>query len=157
MITGTGALLTGSFNIHADVAIRDATGTLKSDSGQLRHQAEARFITTMAPTIGRSKQLRTLVDSYRRASEDRENELVHLYEIKDALKAHFGSLRRAEQGFADAAKHLDTLGRLSNGAFLEGRHRGAHPGQLRHATAEERADARTAAVELILGFATTLP
>jgi hypothetical protein len=159
IITGAGALTLTPSQVTTSIAIKDAnTGEVRSDTGELRRQADADFITTLAPKLLASELLRKLAASFHRAAHDPDNELVYLYEIKDALTKHFGGVGEARRAFADAGSHIDTLGRLANsGPLQEGRHRGSHLGQLRPATAEELRDARQAALELILGFAKTLP
>jgi hypothetical protein len=157
--TGAGKLIATGAALTADVAVVDSvSGEVSNNSGEMRRQADATFVATLAPKIARSPVLRALADIYQHAADDQQNELVHLYEIKDALASHFQGLHLAKRAFPGADTHLSTLGRLAdNGPLREGRHRGRHLGQLRPATNEELNDARHAALELILGFASTLP
>ena len=72
-----------------------------------------------------------MVDSYVKAMQDPANELVHLFEIREAAWKHFGKKEAAVQkAFGiDKSKWRDfgwsELGRLANDASLrQGRHRG---------------------------------
>jgi hypothetical protein len=103
------------------------------------------------------------VDSYVKAMQDPADELVHLFEIREAAWKHFGKKEAAVQkAFGiDKSKWRDfgwsELGRLANDAPLrQGRHRGKHANQLRDATPEELAEARTIARRFIEAFAATI-
>lgn len=99
-----------------------------------------------------------LVRSYAAAVNDPGNELVHLYEIREALSKRFGGDREARDALGIPAGNWSTLGKLSNYEPLrQGRHRGQHPTQLREATEQELTDARKLArdmVERYLSFLT---
>jgi hypothetical protein len=83
-------------------------------------------------------------------SFDPANELVHLYEIRDALSEKFGSQSKARRELVITREQWNGLGALADRAPLrEGRHRGKHPGRLRDATSEELNEARSIAKSMI--------
>jgi hypothetical protein len=157
IIAGSGALVATGVAVIASVQVHDKFGAVIGNSEQLKRQAVRDSILAIYPKIQRSATLRRLLQSYERSIEDVDNEFIHLYEIKDALKHHFGSQARAEAAFPGAATNLRTLGKLANFLPLaQGRHRGSHVGNLRPATVGELDDIRSAALALIRGFATTV-
>lgn len=157
IIAGSGALVARSATVAVSVQVHDKFRVLISNSEQLQRQAMHESILAIHPKIMRSATLRSLLQSYERSIEDSENELVHLYEIHDALKVHFGSQAQAEAAFPGAATNLRTLGKFANFLPLaQGRHRGSHAGNLRPATVQELGDMRSAALALIRGFAATI-
>jgi len=91
--------------------------------------------------------------------DDPGNELIHLYEIFEALSKHFGAQEKARHclHFTKAEwQCLKRLGQLANDEPLEqGRHRGRHP-MLRPASPQELAEARTIAKKLVEAFMSTL-
>jgi hypothetical protein len=157
IITGTGALVATGVTVVATIQVHDKSGVAIGDSEQLRRQTLHDSILAIHPKIQRSATLRTILQSYERSIEDVANEFTHVYEIKDALKKHFGSLAQAAAAIPGAAKNLSTLGKFANSLPLaQGRHRGLHAGNLRPATVRELEEIRSAALALIRGFATTV-
>jgi hypothetical protein len=97
------------------------------------------------------------LNSYKAAVDDPANELVHLYEIRDALAGHYGGDAAARAKLGISEKEWKRLGILANDAPLkEGRHRGRHSKKLRHATAAELDEARKIARGWITAFADQL-
>jgi len=95
-------------------------------------------------------------DSYNPAVTGPANELVHLYEIREALAKHYGGDAEARRKLGIRWKGWKRLGYLANDASLkEGRHRGRHS-ELRHATVDELDEARKIARRLIEAFANQL-
>ena len=83
-----------------------------------------------------------MLDSYSRAVEDPANESIHLYEIRDALAAHYTSHRKARAALGIEPGEWDRVGVLAIvEPILQGRHRG-HSGNLRPATHEELLEVR---------------
>jgi len=157
IVAGTGVLVAKGVTVTATIEVHDKFGVVISNSEQLQRRAMHDAMLAIYPKIQRSATLRTLLQSFMRSIEDVDNELVHLYEINDALKVHFGSLNPAAAAFPGAANHLRTLGKFANFLPLaQGRHRGSHAGNLRPATDRELEDMRNAALALIRGFATTV-
>jgi hypothetical protein len=85
---------------------------------------------------------------------DPDNELVHLYEIRDAAAKHYGGKAPALKALGIPQAEWNELDRLANAEPLrEGRHRGKHNPGLRKATKEERTQARAIARSIIRAFA----
>jgi hypothetical protein len=84
---------------------------------------------------------------------DQANELVHLYEIRDALSVKFGSDRSARAALAITSSQWSRLGQLCNDEPLrQGRHRGKTGGALRDASVDELFEARRIACDMILAY-----
>jgi hypothetical protein len=136
-----------------DVVVTDADGNIVTDSKRERIEAEKK----LAEAIGRIGQadpiLIKLLDSYRAAVEDPDDELVHLYEIRDALFAHFNCDARARSALGISYTDWKRLGKLANEEPIrEGRHRGKSRVPLRKATPKELGEARNLARQLIEAY-----
>jgi hypothetical protein len=158
---GTKSVLTGaseaiSFSGQLDTVHRDASGVAVHDSKAERIKEDIKSIESFLPKIAGSESLKSLLESYNFALADPTNELVHLYEIRDALSKHYDGGAEARQKLRLAEGEWKRLGYLANKAPLkEGRHRGEHS-ELRHATAAELNEARKIARSLIEAFANHL-
>ena len=137
---------------QCDFVIRDACGAVVQDTKAERIKEHTDFIDAVIPKLANSPTLTALLASYNTAVNDPANELVHLYEIRDALGKYY-------RGEAQACKELQSdkewqrLGILANRAPVkEGRHRGKRS-ILRRATAAELDEARKITRGLILAFA----
>ncbi|HEY1965283.1 MAG TPA: hypothetical protein VGG59_10150 [Acidobacteriaceae bacterium] len=97
--------------------------------------------------------LDSLLASHLSACSDPDNELVYLYELRDALAKRFRSESKARKILSVSNAEWSRFGRLSNNEPVsQGRHRGKFLGELRSATDEELVEARTFARRLLLGF-----
>lgn len=97
--------------------------------------------------------LSAILSSLGRAIDDQANELVHLYEIRDALKTRFEGEVKAYSALGVSSTDWKRLGRLANDYPLrQGRHRGEHAGELRDATPDELEQARSIAKGLISAY-----
>jgi hypothetical protein len=128
---------------HVDFVVTDADGNIVADSKRERIEAENK----LAEAIGRIRPtdpiLGKLLDSFHAAVEDPDDELVHLYEIRDALSAHFGGRQKVQAALNISKSEWDGLGRLAcTEPVQQGRHRGEHLVPLRRATGDELANAR---------------
>ena len=135
-----------------DVVHTDAAGGTIHDSRKERIERRRSFAQQAAAHVG-EPVVDSVLRSYGAAVNDPENELVHLYEVRDALANRFGGegLARAAISISEAA--WSRLGTLANGEpFFQGRHRGKHPGQLRYATERELEEARRIARAMIDGY-----
>jgi hypothetical protein len=110
-----------------DFIIRDAAGNIVRDSRAERiaeHTQQLYFITSK---LAQSPELREMMKSYSRSIEDPSNELLYLYEIRDALSKHYGGEGEARVALSISNAEWKRLGRLANEQPLEqGRHRGKH-------------------------------
>ncbi len=142
---------------NVDLVQRDPNGNAVSDTKAERIAAETAVLDTVTPKLGQSSVLQALVASYSNAVGDPSDELVHLYEIRDALSSHFGSASAAWAALGISKRDWDRLGVLANVEPLrEGRHRGAHTRAQRPATQTELSEARALVSAWILAFASTI-
>lgn len=122
---------------------------------------------TRRDRIEKKKELGELVEKYRlqddfvesmlsfhdAAIHDPKNELIHLYDIWETLKARFGSQAAALTTLAIDDSDRSTLGRLANEEPIrQGRHRGAMVINLRDATETELNEARKIASNMIEAY-----
>ncbi len=122
---------------HLDVVLLDAAGNVKADSRKERIEARKKFALLASKYI-KDPVVGSLLKSYNAAITDPQNELTHLYEIRDALAKKFGGDTHACSAVHITEKQWKQLGYLANGAPLtQGRHRGRKIGQLRDATPAE--------------------
>jgi hypothetical protein len=141
---------------QVDIVLCDASGVVVHDSKAERIKEHTRFIDSIMPKLASSTTLNAVLESYNAAVSDPTNELVHLYEIRDALAKHYGGDAEPRRKLRIAEKDWKRLGALANTAPLkEGRHRGKHS-KLRQATAAELDEARKIARCLIEAFANQL-
>lgn len=152
-----GNMSVGLISGHVDVVVRDAEGNIRRDTKAERIREHTRSLHILLPKVRTSSALRSMLASYRAATNDPDNELVHLYEIRDALVKHYGTEREARSHLGISKAEWQRLGFLANKEPLkEGRHRGAHPSALRPASAVELSEARGTVRRWITAFATGL-
>jgi hypothetical protein len=152
---GTGTLRIDGGQL--DFVHRDAAGNIVRDSKAERIAANDAFVNTVAPKLSRSPTLHAALTSFSRSISDPADELVHLYEVRDALAKHYGSEDAARAGLGISKTEWQRLGILANAAPLEeGRHRGKHIKGRRNATQAELDEARTLTIKWITAFAATL-
>ncbi len=140
VLLGVGKMVTAG--LDCDIAITGASGEIIQDTRAERIAEDARFLDSVAQK-GQDPLLQSLLSSHSAAVNDPANELVHLYEIRDALAKHFGSEPAARTQLKIPKLQWQRLGFLAAAAPLkQGRHRGAHLGNLRDATQQELGEAR---------------
>lgn len=133
-----------------DFVVRDKDGNIVSDTKRDRLDKQKWFAKTVDKYRGVDSTLDQMLRSYQMAVKDPKNELIHLYEIRDAFSARFGKKK-------NAIKHLDItnhdwniIGDFANiQPFEEGRHRGKSVGALRPAEKHELAMARKSVSYLV--------
>lgn len=142
---------------RVDLVTTDPEGKVVRDTKRERIDSEkglAQSIAQIAPT---DPLLAKLLKSFRIAVEDPTDELVHLYEIRDALSSHFGSAKAVRDILGISKYEWDRLGRLAcTEPVQQGRHRGEHLVPLRMATDGELDEARGLArrfIEAYLAYA----
>lgn len=124
-------------------------GDTKSD----RLARDTAFLQAIAAKIPSSPVLRRMLESYGRSVEDPANELVHLYEIRDAAARYYKTEAAARHALRISGNEWSKLARLANDEPLrEGRHRGRQSGRLRNARQEELDSVRLIARRIIEGF-----
>jgi hypothetical protein len=99
----------------------------------------------------------SLLDSLRAshvsALNDPDNELVYLYEQREALAKKFGGESKARKALSISITEWSRFGQLANNEPLsQGRHRGKFMEERRSATDEELVEGRTFARKLLLAF-----
>ena len=97
----------------------------------------------------------SLLNSYAAAVKDPDNELVHLYELREAVVAKFGGEGAARRALGVSSANWSRHGRLANDEPLkQGRHRGKKVGNLRDATEGELNEARSIARLVVKSYLT---
>lgn len=127
----------------ADIIITDKDGNVKVDTKKERLSKQEWFSETVSKHRKSDNCLDQMLNSYQMAVKDKKNELIHLYEVRDALSARFGSKQKAILKTGISTKDWDTIGKLANHFPIEqGRHRGKSAGVLRPASRDELDTAR---------------
>jgi hypothetical protein len=117
---------------------------------QERANKERWFAEIIAQYRSNDIILDQILHSYRMAVKDSGNELVRLYEIRDALTGKFNNEKSAREKLGIIKQDWNLLGDLANNQPLkQGRHRGKSAGLLRDATTSELNSARKIAKNLI--------
>ncbi len=139
---------------EVDINVRDAEGNVVVDTQRDRIESKWRFARLVASKRGTDETFDAMIESYSHAVKDPENELVHLYEVRDALVSRFGNSQRAMNALGISKSKWSMLGRLANDEPLkQGRHRGKTRSDHRDATKEELTRARSIAREMIERYA----
>lgn len=127
----------------ADIMITDKNGNVIVDSKKERIDKKKQLSDLTEKYRKSDPTFASLLNSYKMAVSEPNNELVHLYEIRDALSRRFGGDSAACHALNISSQQWSRLGLLSNHEPLkQGRHRGKNPGALRDATESELMEAR---------------
>lgn len=146
-----------SLSVSADFEVHDSAGRVTFSSREERISGQAAFVTQGLRQFEAEGILSALIESFYTAMRNPDHELVHLYEIRDALQRHFGNARAARTALGVTEAAWQRLGELANTLPLtEGRHRGVALGQLRRATSYEVREARQLSFALIERYMTYL-
>jgi hypothetical protein len=138
---------------EADIILTDKDGNIISNSKKERIQKKRELADLVEKYRGKDPFLASLLNSYNEAVNDHDNELVHLYEIRDAIAEKFGGEPGARSTLGIAGTQWSRLGKLANDDPLkQGRHRGKNPGILRDATEGELKEARGIARNLVEAY-----
>jgi len=147
------ALALGVSICRGDMLALDSNGNVVQDTRQqrIRERAELSRLAarygTRDPTAGR------ILRSYESAVRDPADELIHLYEVRDALRSRFGSDKNARRRVGVTRKNWNRLGYLANEAPIsQGRHRGRHGVSLRDASNAELGEARLIVRGMVLSY-----
>ena len=147
-----GAVLTLSGGL-VDFTVTDAGGKIIRDTKQERLERKRELAELVAKYSSTDKVLRAMLESYATSTSDPNNELVHLYEIREALSSAFGGDAKARSALGVTRTNWSRLGQLCNDEPLrQGRHRGKDIGALREATESELSEARDVAREIIEAY-----
>ena len=139
---------------HLDSQKIDADGNIIKDTRAERIERRLGLSERVAKHAPHDVTLHGMLQSHRRAVSDPDNELISLYEIRDALQKRFAGEKSARQATGGSLNNWKRLGYLANTAPVrQGRHRGQHSGdELRDATEEELSQARAIALNMIEGY-----
>ncbi|MCP4674703.1 MAG: hypothetical protein GY854_04145 [Deltaproteobacteria bacterium] len=136
----------------ADFVIKDKSGNIVSDSRQERIDRK-QILGDLAAKNFSNNAAKSMLKSYQDSVSNPDNELVYLYEIRDALVKYFGSGKKAIRKLCLSSADWSRLGALSNNPPIkQGRHRGKSAGELRKATEEELRDVRRIANVFVEAF-----
>lgn len=135
-----------------DVIATDANGKITSDSRAERLRKQAQFRAHVGRILPHDIALKRMLHSFRNALEDRDNFLIHLYEIRETLSTELSGAEAAWQDVGVSSGDWSKFGRLANEEpLLEGRHRGKHAA-LRKASLDETTWALEFGQRLIEGY-----
>jgi hypothetical protein len=138
---------------QVDFVTRNAQGQVIVDTKAERIAAHTSEMQRVMEKAVRSPVLTAMLKSFSEAIEDRDNELLHLYEIRDALVAHFRSELAARTALGISTNEWKQVGKLANGPVDQGRHRGQFPEGRRPASPEELVEVRETCRHWIVKFA----
>jgi hypothetical protein len=120
------------------------------DSKAERIAAKRRLAELVQLHRSSSPALTAMLTSFGNAIRDPQNELVHLYEVRDALSVELGGKSNAIATLGLTSAAWSRLGQLSNDEPLrQGRHRGKSGAALRDATHAELQEAREIARSML--------
>jgi hypothetical protein len=136
-----------------DILITDKNGKIIADTRKDRIEKKK----SIAELVEKHKCVNPILDSiltsYHNAVKDPDNELVHLYEIRESMVITFGDENVTRNKLGISKNEWSEFGDLANNAPLkQGRHRGKHLGVLHDATNDELNKARTFAQKIIIRF-----
>lgn len=136
-----------------DITVADPDGNVLVDSRRDRLERKKTLAELVAEFRPRNPLLAKLLESHSAAVRDPNNELVHLYEIREALTRHFGGEKPARATLGVSSSTWSLFGQICNDMPLrQGRHRGKVLGPLRDATHAELSEARKIAQKLIESY-----
>lgn len=136
-----------------DFRVTDKDGNLLHDSKRERLDRKRNLADLVNKYRPNDVLLKTLLASYDASTRDPNNELVHLYEIRESLAARFGGETETRTGLGLSASDWSRFGQLCNSEPLrQGRHRGKSVGNLRDATEGELTEARSIARSMIEAY-----
>jgi len=133
-----------------DIQVRDKNGNIITDSRRDRIEKKKNLADLVSSHRASDGTLASLLRSYDAAVRDPNNELVHLYEIREALSVRFGGEKVLRSTLGISSSDWSRFGQLCNTQPLrQGRHRGKSGGALRDATEAELSEARGIARAMI--------
>ena len=136
-----------------DIFIKDKNGNIIADTRLDRINKQQSFSDLVEKYDSKDSVLHSMLVSHHNALSDPDNELVHLYEIRDALRTKFGGKKQALKALGITKNDWQRLGDLACVEPLkQGRHRGQQAGNLRDATQEELDEAQTIAQRMIEAY-----
>ena len=136
-----------------DLRVTGQNGNVVADSKRDRIEKKKSLAELIAAHRAKDTLLASLLQSHAAAVRDPNDELVHLYEIRDALSAKFGNDTATRTTLGISRPQWSRFGTLCNDEPLrQGRHRGENAGALRDATEGELMEARGIARAMIEAY-----
>lgn len=136
-----------------DFVVKDKDGNIKSNSRKDRIEKKKEIADLAEKYRAKDPIVASLLNSYKSAVNDPDNELAHLYEIRETLSTKFGGEAQTRGTLGVSSSQWSRLGLLANNEPLkQGRHRGKSAGALRDATEGELKEARAIARTLIEAY-----
>ncbi len=149
-LEGTGLTLSAGL---VDVVVTDASGNVVCDTKQERIEKKRELAELVAKFCSGDKALNAMLKSYHTSTSDANNELFHLYEIRESISSTFGGESKARATLGISRDSWSRLGQLCNDEPLrQGRHRGKNLGELRDATEAELSEARNISRQMIEAY-----
>lgn len=140
-----------------DFSIKDKDGNVLADTRTDRIEKKEYFANLAEKYRDTDRVLSGLLNSYAAAVKDPDNELVHLYEVQEAVATKFGGVGAARTALGVSRASWSRLGQLAKDEPLkQGRHRGKKVGNLRDATEGELNEARSIARLVVESYLTWL-
>lgn len=148
-MTASGHAVSATFGT-LDIVQRNSLGEIVFDS-RAERQGRARKTSALARKYRRSDPTaEAILRSFDAAIRDPNDELVHLYEVRERLAHDFRGEKKAIKSLEASEKAWSAFGRLANAPEIrQGRHRGKPDGPMRDATEAELSSARNFAASLI--------
>ncbi len=136
-----------------DLISKDPSGNVITDTKLDRVKKRERFSKLSAKYKNSDPVVESILISFEKSQNNPNVELVHLYEIRDALKKKFNGGGAAKKELGISNSKWERLGILADTLPLnQGRHSGQHIGLLRDATESELQEARDIAVEMVIAY-----
>ena len=140
-------------SINSDIIIKDEDGNVISDTKQERIDKKKWFAETSVKFRSKDQTLDQMLKSYSASVSDPNNELVHLYEIRDAVSKKFGGKSKASSNLGITKNEWRVFGLIANKKpLLQGRHRGSYAGNLRQADVSELETCRKIASKTVENY-----
>jgi hypothetical protein len=126
------------FSGTADIIVRNKSGDIVRDTKRKRLDKQKHLALLVKKHRNLDATLDHVLNSHQKSTKDSDNELVHLYEAREAIGKRFGSKKSATRSLKITNADWDRIGELANALPLkQGRHRGQSVGTLRDATGRE--------------------
>jgi hypothetical protein len=136
-----------------DIRYASADGRTIVDTKAERVADKRKFAEQIEQLRPRSPVLAAMLASFGAATRDPQNELVHLYEVREALATELQGSHAAMRILGIPREAWSRLGELCNDLPLrQGRHRGRMGVALRDATHEELEEARSLARSMLRSY-----
>jgi hypothetical protein len=133
------------------VSLKTSVGDVRAHSGNEPDPAIV-FIDRIKPHMG-DTTMRLLIDSYLKSIDDPQNEFVYLYEVREKLQFHFGTIKLMTDTLNIDKTDFDRFGVITCVQPTEqSRHRGKFE-QMRPATQEELNNCRAFIKDIIEKYA----